>query len=77
MKVILISLTLFSTICNAGYFWPEQIRIAWTENENEMRVSWVTYWNMNTYVKYRPILCPDATEDGSFTYLHGSVKAWN
>lgn len=42
-----------------GLLYPEQIRLSWTENENEMRVTWITNIHTNTYVKYRPILCSD------------------
>ena len=28
----------------AGWFFPEQVRLSWTENENEMRATWVTFF---------------------------------
>ncbi|CAG9329841.1 unnamed protein product [Blepharisma stoltei] len=44
-------------------FQPEQIHLSWTENENEMRATWVNFLNLETFIRYRPILCSDIIPD--------------
>ena len=54
-KVILLTLL---GVAMAGWWTPEQISLSWTENENEMRATWVTlWWVPKTWIAYRPILC--------------------
>lgn len=55
-------------------FYPEQLRLAWTERENEMRVSWVTYTGTETWLKYRPLLCNFHSEERT---VQGSYKIFN
>ena len=53
-----------------GWFTnPEKVAIAWTENENEVKVTFWTILPVNAYlyVAYRPILCVE--EDQPFTYV--------
>mgnify|MGYP000426594773 CR=1 FL=1 len=57
----------------AGYLYPEQVHIAWTENEYEMSVTYVTLFNVPwTQVAYRPYHC-DGHEFDGFTYVDGSM----
>lgn len=70
----------FATIVNlvsAGYLYPEQIRLSWTENENEMRATWVTYFPVISRIAYRPILCSDIPSPTSWLYISGTSKAFN
>eukprot|EP00359_Climacostomum_virens_P007149 CAMPEP_0204905838 /NCGR_PEP_ID=MMETSP1397-20131031/5644_1 /ASSEMBLY_ACC=CAM_ASM_000891 /TAXON_ID=49980 /ORGANISM="Climacostomum Climacostomum virens, Strain Stock W-24" /LENGTH=455 /DNA_ID=CAMNT_0052074773 /DNA_START=79 /DNA_END=1443 /DNA_ORIENTATION=- len=59
---------------HAGLLHPEQIKLAWTENENEMRVSWVTYLQTSSLIKYRPIICSAESE---FVEIEGHSKSFN
>jgi hypothetical protein len=59
---------------HAGLVYPEQIKLAWTENEHEMRVSWVTYWATASLIKYRPILCE---AESSFVTVEGTSSKFN
>jgi hypothetical protein len=45
-----------------GWFTPEQVSLSWTENENEMRVTYVTLKScpFDSYVAYRPVNCASA-----------------
>lgn len=54
----------------AGWWTPEQISLSWTENENEMRATWVTlWWVPKTWIAYRPILCD--TDQTDFKFIEG------
>jgi len=55
-------------------FYPEQIRISWTERENEMRVTWVTYSSTKSLMKYRPVLCDLAASE---RVVEGNYKLFN
>jgi hypothetical protein len=57
----------------AGWLSPEQIRIAWTENEYEMRITWVTFLNTASLVWYKPILCTQSGE----TTVTGETRVIN
>ncbi|OMJ96204.1 hypothetical protein SteCoe_162 [Stentor coeruleus] len=49
-------------VCSAGYATPEQIHLSWTENPNEMRITWVTYLPLSTNLYYRSLLCKDSID---------------
>lgn len=53
---------------------PEQVKLAWTENEREMRVSWVTYQPSVSYVKFKASNCPGA---GDFIQITGTSSPFN
>jgi hypothetical protein len=53
---------------------PEQVKLAWTENEKEMRVSWVTYQPSSSYVKFKATACAQA---GEFIQIAGESKRFN
>jgi hypothetical protein len=55
-------------------FYPEQLRLAWTENEGEIRVSWVTYTGTESWLKYRPMLCKSHLGERQ---IEGSYKIFN
>ena len=61
----------------AGWFTPEQIHLSWTENENEMRVTWNTLKGVGAYMyaAYRPILCDEV--DQPYNYIHESGDSIN
>lgn len=61
-------------LVNSLMFYPEQIRLAWTENENEIRVSWVTYTSTKSLLKFRPLLCSISSEE---RMIEGSYKIFN
>ena len=68
-------LTLVSTAF-AGWWTPEQVALSWTENENEMRVTYVTLsWVPYTNVGYRSILC--ASTDNEIQYITGEYVKYN
>ncbi|OMJ83790.1 hypothetical protein SteCoe_15198 [Stentor coeruleus] len=46
------------------YIWwlyPQQIKLAWTENSNEVRISWVTYVNFKPKFAYKQLFCDELT----------------
>jgi hypothetical protein len=55
-------------------FYPEQLRLSWTENEGEVRVTWVTYTGTDSWLKYRPLLCDLVSQE---TRVEGSYKIFN
>jgi hypothetical protein len=59
---------------HAGLANPEQIKLAWTENEREMRVSWVTYLPTVSLINYRPILCE---LDSNFVEVEGTSQVFD
>lgn len=60
-------------VAYAGWLYPEQLRIAWTEAEGEMRFTWVTYFPTTSQVWYRPLAC---TLTGQYT-VHGKERKIN
>ncbi|CAG9329844.1 unnamed protein product [Blepharisma stoltei] len=63
------------TLVNAGIYKPEQIRISWTENKGEMRVTWVSYISVDSFVVYRPVLC--LGEDTTWKTIQGTSQTFN
>lgn len=43
----------------AGYVTPEQLHLSWTENPNEMRLTWVTFFPIECSIFYRSLLCSE------------------
>jgi hypothetical protein len=76
MKNTLFILALLA-ISSTAWVYPEQLRLSWTENENEMRVTWVTYWALTSTVAYREILCRAPNHSGNFIYIQGAYKSFN
>ncbi|OMJ87157.1 hypothetical protein SteCoe_11156 [Stentor coeruleus] len=50
------------SLCSAGYAIPEQIHLSWTENANEMRITWVTYLPLSTSIYYRSLFCKESSD---------------
>lgn len=73
----MIFFTVMIVLVSGKYLFPEQIRLAWTENEGEMRASWVTYLPTYTRIAYRPILCSDIPQPSAWLYVEGDRKAFN
>lgn len=77
----LLVLFLYLGIATAGWIAPEQIHLSWTENSNEMRVTWVNYLPVSAGAIYRPILCGGVPTPSNFTssvvnttvFLQGNV----
>jgi hypothetical protein len=69
---------LIISVAYAAYLAPEQIAISWTENENEMRVTWKVYpMSLNTQLSYR-LACNRTETDNwefikpeTYVYKHG------
>lgn len=74
---MLFTLPLLISLASAGYLYPEQVHLSWTENENEMRVTWVTFWPVYSRIAYRPILCPNIPEPTKWLYVEGSSRSWD
>ena len=48
-----------------SYFWslyPEQIHLSWTENEDEICIMWVTYYELESTFAYRIILNEESND---------------
>lgn len=67
-------LSLILATASAMLLYPEQVHISWTENEGEMRVTWVTFYPISSVVSYRPILC---NSPALWTYLDGSFTEFD
>jgi len=61
----------------AGYVHPEQIHLSWTEEINQMRVTWVTYLDVPAQAAYRPILCGNVPSPSNFTLINGETKKFH
>lgn len=62
------------------YFWwlyPEQIRISWTESENQMRVTWVTFLEYSQRLAYRPILCDEIVNNTDWAFLEANISVFD
>lgn len=68
---------LLASIVYAGYLYPEQIHLSWTENEGEMRAMWVTYWPVSSVISYRPILCGGISSPTKWINVQGSSISFN
>lgn len=44
-------------VASSGYITPEQVHLSWTANDNEMRVTWTTYFPISNYLFSRPMFC--------------------
>jgi acid phosphatase type 7 len=64
-------------LASAHYLYPEQIHLSWTENEAEMRVTWVTYLPVLSIISYRPVLCGDIPAPASWINVYGTRKVFN
>ena len=62
---------------SAGWLYPEQVHLSWTENENEMRATWATYSPVASYIEYRPILCADIEKPTEWLRIIGSSFKYN
>lgn len=51
------------TLSNAGYVTPEQLRLSFTNKTGEIRVTWVVYTPITSFLYYRAILC-ESSQDG-------------
>lgn len=65
---------LIISTASAGWLYPEQIHLSWTENENEMRATWVTYLPVSSVISFRPILCSGIPSPTEWLYVQGSSK---
>jgi hypothetical protein len=61
-------------ISSALLFYPEQLRLSWTEREHEIRVTWVTYTGTASLLNYRPLMCSDAVFNHT---VEGTYKVFN
>lgn len=50
-------------LINAGYVTPEQLRLSFTNQTGEMRVTWVVYTPITSYLYYQAILCNSSQSD--------------
>lgn len=41
----------------SGFLYPSQIHLSWTENPNEMRVTWSSSMSSSASISYKPVLC--------------------
>lgn len=63
---MVIYLTILSCIVTASYaiFYPSQIHLSYTQNPNEMRVTWSVYpFIIESALNYREILCESSERD--------------
>lgn len=67
-------LTALVHLSSALMFYPEQLRLSWTEREGEIRVTWVTYTGTESWLKFRPLLC---SLHADFVTVVGSYKIFN
>ncbi|OMJ83789.1 hypothetical protein SteCoe_15197 [Stentor coeruleus] len=61
-------------------FWriyPEQIHLSWTENEFEMRVTWVTYIYLAGRLVYRSLICDDGNGATNWTEIETSTISFD
>ena len=65
------------SIVSGHYLFPEQVRLSWTENEGEMRATWVTFLPVGSKIAYRPILCADIVQPTEWLYVEGTSKKFN
>ena len=73
----MIFLSFFISFASAGWLYPEQIHLSWTENENEMHVMWVTYLPVNSRIAYRPILCLSIPSPSQWIFVEASSIKFN
>ena len=62
------------------YFWsvyPEQIHLSWTENEDEICVMWVTYFEIDSILAYRIILNEENHEYNNWIYLYPETSIYD
>lgn len=64
----------FLVLTQMSEFYPEQVKLAWTSQENEILVTWVTFLPSLSYVRSRPILCSIA---GTESVIKGSSITFN
>mmetsp|Transcript_12097 Transcript_12097/g.23024 ORF Transcript_12097/g.23024 Transcript_12097/m.23024 type:complete len:443 (+) Transcript_12097:3-1331(+) len=64
----------FFFLVQTNDFYPEQVKLAWTSNENELSVTWVTYMSAASYATVMPILCSEAGKEMKFK---GHSKQFN
>lgn len=66
---------------NLGHnFWrmyPEQIHLSWTENESEMRVTWVTYIYLTGKLVYRSVICDEEKSISNWTEVKTSTISFD
>ena len=74
MIIMILWLFAKSIVCLAGYITPEQIHLSWTENSNEMRVTWVTFLPVSSSIYYREIFC---REDSYWMSLESSYDRFD
>ena len=55
----------------AGFLYPSQIHLSWTENLNEMRVTWHSSASASGQIAYKPIRCSD---DSDWAYSSAKSK---
>jgi acid phosphatase type 7 len=61
----------------AGYLYPEQIHLSWTEREAEMRATWVTYYQVGSQIAYRPTVCNNIVQKDDWSYVTGTSKSFD
>mmetsp|Transcript_14459 Transcript_14459/g.14511 ORF Transcript_14459/g.14511 Transcript_14459/m.14511 type:complete len:446 (+) Transcript_14459:1-1338(+) len=72
MKLVLFLIGIGLTI--GGYIYPEQIHLSWTEEINQVKVTWVTFLDLPPQAAFRPILCGNVPSPSNFTYIKGETK---
>ncbi|OMJ75606.1 hypothetical protein SteCoe_25225 [Stentor coeruleus] len=73
----MLSVFLLISSVSGGWLYPEQIHLSWTENENEMRATWVTYLDVASYINYRPVLCYNIPSPTSWIQVIGSSSLFD
>ncbi|CAG9333051.1 unnamed protein product [Blepharisma stoltei] len=68
-------LLIWLALASSSIYQPEQIHLSWTEHENEMRVTWITYLQLDSSVKYRPLLCSNILSD--WLTVPSSIQGFN
>lgn len=57
--------------------YPQQIRLSWTENSNEMRVTWVTYINYASKVVVKSTICIENLYTNNWTTFYAKTQEFD
>ena len=74
LNITLICIAYQFLLASAGYLTPEQVHLSWTETPNEMRITWVTFFPISSYIYYRSILC---TDNSTWTVADSSYQTFD
>ncbi|OMJ86406.1 hypothetical protein SteCoe_12060 [Stentor coeruleus] len=63
-----------------SYFWqvyPQQIKIAWTENSREIIVTWISYNNLTGRLAYRKSYCIECSIPSEWIFIRSNVSEYD